>query len=309
MIDLIKDALFRGGLTVETLNTLLVDERATQDETKTYTSPSNSLEQTFVRPQPVPVAVSRPQLEDSPPTSNGKAYGEGAGRSRKVSQSGHMAYSYDHPDSFEIPEQEEEGVREAANRVPVHDQRTILITNVSDRTTHKDLVGIIRGGRVLDIFLRNDRSATVSFVEGAGEFSTPPLACPPLRGNNLATNPDKADFLAHAKRNDIYLHTKRLEFRWNDRQFHVPQHVANKIANGASRNLIVRGALGKLGSDQIRDHLDHIHNLVVSHHRRDSVERGEDLTRVRRLLTSTFEVAMPSSPQTQSTTRCLRGLA
>jgi hypothetical protein len=62
----------------------------------------------------------------------------------------------------------------------------------------------------------------------------------------------------------VYLHTKRLEFRWNDRQFSVPLHVANKIANGASRNLVVRGALGKLTADQIRDHLDHIHNLVVS---------------------------------------------
>lgn len=39
--------------------------------------------------------------------------------------------------------------------------------------------------------------------------------------------------------------------------------MANKIANGASRNLVVRGAAGKLTEDQIRDHLDHIHNLVV----------------------------------------------
>ena len=55
----------------------------------------------------------------------------------------------------------------------------------------------------------------------------------------------------------------QLEFRWNDRQFHVPSHVSNKIANGASRNLVVRGAAGKFNEDQIRDHLDHIHNLVV----------------------------------------------
>lgn len=69
----------------------------------------------------------------------------------------------------------------------------------------------------------------------------------------------------------MYLHTKRLEFRWNDRQFSVPPHVANKIANGASRNLVVRGALGKLTADQIRDHLDHIHNLVVSQARHYSL--------------------------------------
>lgn len=38
----------------------------------------------------------------------------------------------------------------------------------------------------MDIFLRHDRSATISFVEGASEF------------------------LAYAKRNDIYLHMKRV---------------------------------------------------------------------------------------------------
>jgi hypothetical protein len=43
----------------------------------------------------------------------------------------------------------------------------------------------------------------------------------------------------------------------------VPSHVSNKIAGGATRNLVVRGVGGKLSADQIRDHLDHIHNLVV----------------------------------------------
>ena len=39
--------------------------------------------------------------------------------------------------------------------------------------------------------------------------------------------------------------------------------MSNKIASGATRNLVVRGIAGKLTADQIRDHLDHIHNLVV----------------------------------------------
>ena len=39
--------------------------------------------------------------------------------------------------------------------------------------------------------------------------------------------------------------------------------MSNKIAGGATRNLVVRGAAEKLTADQIRDHLDHIHNLVV----------------------------------------------
>lgn len=100
----------------------------------------------------------------------------------------HRATSYDHSELFDSPPKNDD--QERFQRIPVHDQRTVLITNLSDRTTHKDLAGIIRGGRLLDIFLRNDRSATVSFVEGAAEF------------------------LAYAKRNDLYLQTKRVSMNY-----------------------------------------------------------------------------------------------
>ena len=44
----------------------------------------------------------------------------------------------------------------------------------------------------------------------------------------------------------------------------MPAHVSNKIANGATRNIVVRGAASKqITTDDIRDHLDHIHNLIV----------------------------------------------
>jgi hypothetical protein len=69
---------------------------------------------------------------------------------------------------------------------PKHAQRTILLTNLHERATHKDITGILRGGRLLDVYLRNDRSAIVSFVEGAAEF------------------------MNYVKRNDFYLHTKRV---------------------------------------------------------------------------------------------------
>ncbi|KAF1974808.1 hypothetical protein BU23DRAFT_91236 [Bimuria novae-zelandiae CBS 107.79] len=237
--NLLKSALFRGGLTTETLDTLLAGEGAAHDEPKTYATQSSSWEETFVRPNAVPVIMSRPHTEHSSPTSDNTTVGEGLVEPRRHSRP-QRVYSYGQHDPFDtLDKEEEEELHEPIHRVPVHDQRTVLITNLSDRTAHKDLACVVRGGRLLDIFLRNDRSATVSFVEGAAEF------------------------LAYAKRNDIYLHTKRLEFRWNDRQFHVPPHVANKIANGASRNLVVRGAVGKFTADQIRDHLDHIHNLVV----------------------------------------------
>jgi hypothetical protein len=101
----------------------------------------------------------------------------------------HRAVSYGNPDSsIDSPGKDDED-QGHTERISVHEQRTLLITNLSERTTHKDLAGVIRGGRLLDIFVRNDRTAAVSFVEGA------------------------ADFFTYAKRNDIYMHMKRVSVR------------------------------------------------------------------------------------------------
>ncbi|KAF9697226.1 hypothetical protein EKO04_005008 [Ascochyta lentis] len=244
--NLLKSALFRGGLTAETLNTLLTSESdAANDNTSLRT---HSGEKTSARSETVPVTMRAPFdkgiLHNSEDTETGSDLLD-LPQPRPL----HRAYSNDqHRACMDNSAQEDEESEEEAGcrhehgrqkQILFHDQRTILVTNLADRTTHKDLAGVIRGGRLLDMFIRNDRAATVSFVEGA------------------------ADFLAYVKRNDIYLHAKRLEFRWADRQFHVPRHVSHKIAGGASRNLIVRGVAGKVSGEQIRDHLDHIHNLIV----------------------------------------------
>ena len=70
-----------------------------------------------------------------------------------------------------------------------NEQRTLLIKGISERTTHKDIVSFIRGGTLLDVYLRsNERSASVSFVEGSAA----------------------QEFMAYAKKNDIYVHGKRV---------------------------------------------------------------------------------------------------
>ena len=112
-------------------------------------------------------------------------------QAKAPSQSVPRVASYGEHESFMAgpdspPDDDDDQYQEHAQRIPLHDRRTVLITNLSERTTHKDLASIVRGGRLLDIFIRNDRSATVSFMEGAAEF------------------------LAYAKRNDIYLHMKRV---------------------------------------------------------------------------------------------------
>ncbi len=71
------------------------------------------------------------------------------------------------------------------------EQRTITVKNLWDRATHRDIVDLIRGGLVLDIYLRsNERSASISFVEGSSA----------------------QEFMAYVKRNDIYVHGKRVRF-------------------------------------------------------------------------------------------------
>lgn len=65
-------------------------------------------------------------------------------------------------------------------------QRTLYFAGLPEGTTYKDLISVVKGGKLLNVTMRSERSATVSFVDGA------------------------TDFLAWAKRNDIYIHHKRV---------------------------------------------------------------------------------------------------
>lgn len=83
----------------------------------------------------------------------------------------------------------EEGHQSNLDFAPALDQgeqRTLYLTGLPERTTYRDLISVIKGGRLISILLRHGRSATVTLLTGAGEF------------------------LAWSKRNDIYLHTKRV---------------------------------------------------------------------------------------------------
>jgi len=136
-------------------------------------------------------------------------------------------------------------------------KRTVLLCNLPDGTTHSDITSSVRGGMLLDIYLRShDRSASISFLEEA----------------------HAQEFYRHVKRHDMYIRGKRVsnpwyyqdflltskvDIRWNDRQFILPGHVANKISIGATRNLVIRNRTPKHTEDAIRDDLEHIHNLVV----------------------------------------------
>lgn len=50
---------------------------------------------------------------------------------------------------------------------------------------------------------------------------------------------------------------------WAERHFTLPNHVANKINIGATRNLLVHNASSRHTEASIRNDLEHIHNCVV----------------------------------------------
>lgn len=68
-------------------------------------------------------------------------------------------------------------------------QRTLLISNLPEGITHADIVDNVRGGMLLDIFLRaHDKAASVSFLEEAHAL----------------------EFFRHVKRHDLYIRGKRV---------------------------------------------------------------------------------------------------
>ncbi|KAL8678038.1 MAG: hypothetical protein Q9186_005569 [Xanthomendoza sp. 1 TL-2023] len=123
-----------------------------------------------------------------------------------------------------------------------NEKRTLLLQNLPDQVCHQDIVSIVRGGLLLDVYLRpQDRSASISFVDGSAAH----------------------EFLSYIKRNDMYLRGRRLSWEWSERQFYMPGHVASKIRIGATRNLVIRSVKSDITEQRLREDLDHIHNLII----------------------------------------------
>jgi hypothetical protein len=101
-----------------------------------------------------------------------------------------------------------------------YEDRTLLLTGLSNRTTLADITKAIRGGQLLNLYIREqERTANVSFV------------------NHMAAEA----FLTYSKRTDLYIRGKRVEVSWAERQRFMPGHIEHKIVRfGASRNLVIR---------------------------------------------------------------------
>lgn len=71
-------------------------------------------------------------------------------------------------------------------------QRSLLLSNLAEGTTHGDITEAVRGGQLLDIYVRpHDRMATVAFLQAA----------------------DARAFFDHVRRHDLYIKHKRVRMR------------------------------------------------------------------------------------------------
>ncbi|KAL8673126.1 MAG: hypothetical protein Q9168_002458 [Polycauliona sp. 1 TL-2023] len=239
----LRDALHRGGIAQETLETLIRGPNDTEGSAPIF---EGSLSNTRDGQRPIGgVRVTHPhgkeadhRFLDSPSRSNSPANGLHRDRPSSGLDKNSFAASFARRDGgvpLYAPKSDDQSDRKK-------DQRTILLQNLPDTVTHKDIVDIVRGGMLLDVYLRTqDKSASISFVDGSSAQA----------------------FLSHAKRNGLYIRGRRLILDWSERQFYMPGHVAGKIRIGATRNLIIRSVKPNITEERLREDLDHIHNLII----------------------------------------------
>ena len=121
--------------------------------------------------------------------------------------------------------------------------RALVIKGLSKSATLDDITKSIRGGMLLNIFIRQyQHEAHVSFV-----------------------NPDDAErFLLHCKRHDLYIGNKRVQVSWDKKQHYMPGGVTRRIyCDGATRNLVIRFPKPEVTEQVVRDDLEHINSLEI----------------------------------------------
>jgi hypothetical protein len=197
---------------------------------------------------------SQPRANADSFAHNADIYGGGTPAHYNGVYHGQPAWADDEPDAEEYCDEDTiAGGPVGANYVPLKqtrtpqfDQkctRTVLISNLPEGTTHADITDAVRGGILLDVFLRtHDRAVAVSFLHAA----------------------DARYFFDHVRKHDLYIKNKRVSIKWNERQYTLAGHAIGKISGGATRNFILKGIDSHRHTEEsIREDLDHIHNLIV----------------------------------------------
>ncbi|GJN76803.1 hypothetical protein PLIIFM63780_000290 [Purpureocillium lilacinum] len=120
--------------------------------------------------------------------------------------------------------------------------RSVMLVNLAERTRHADITSVVRGGMLLDVYMRpRENAAVISFLHGV----------------------DAQAFYEHVRHHGLMIKNRKVDVKWNHFQFTLPGNTAHKITMGATRNLVIRRRNHNLTEQMIRDDLEHIHNLVV----------------------------------------------
>ncbi|KAL8922624.1 MAG: hypothetical protein Q9172_003498 [Xanthocarpia lactea] len=242
-LSTLRDALHRGGIAQETLEVLI---RGPQELDESAYVPKAAVDGTPDGQHPIHgVPITQPRVKEAENRFFDKPYPTTSPASG-LNHNHHNPW-FDNSCLTSLHSRKAEVVSSYTPKPEDHsdrknERRTILLQNLPDPVTHSEIVNVVRGGLLLDVYLRSqDRSASVSFVDGSAA----------------------QDFMSYMKRNHVYIHGRMLSFEWSERQFYMPGHVASKIRIGATRNLIIRGVKPQITEQRLREDLDHIHNLII----------------------------------------------
>ncbi|KAF8451312.1 hypothetical protein BGX38DRAFT_1269561 [Terfezia claveryi] len=252
----LRSALIRGGVTVESLD-LLVQETFDQPDA-TPGDRSGSMDAGVPlfngTHSGLPISIMPPSVENKYYIGNGpQGYGNlnsstwnfnvAATPSTDQGYNGFSGKHY-HDKSMGYGEPGLENTSDQKTIRNGHGKRTIYLTKLPDRVTYAQIFSVIRGGTVVDVWMKSsDHAASVSFVD-----------C------SAAEN-----FYQYTRKNDIYIDGKRIHVEWREpsRQFVILNNIMSAISRGATRNLLLSKVPPSLTEARIREDLDHIHNLHV----------------------------------------------
>jgi hypothetical protein len=197
----LRNALIMGGADIDTLDILVNAPNAGTRKDSVFADEKGKVERPESQPkQYVKPAVAAPisrvqnlsKVTSTPTSSNARATSNGHGHSRQPTAWRPTTYdnsisnvAMDHDDEDDLLDENMPASGNFDHQATVKWQGTLFFSGLSERTNYKDVISIVKGGKIISSVLRNN-GALVTLATGAAEF------------------------LAWSKRNDIYLQGKRV---------------------------------------------------------------------------------------------------
>jgi len=190
-----------GGADIDTLDILVNAPNPSARKDSVFADEKGRVERResqpkqYVKPAVVAPVSHKQRLSNvtsTPTSSNARTTPNGHGHSRQPTAWRPTTYdtsipnaAMDHDDEDDIFDENMPAAGNLNRQPSVQSQGTLFFSGLSERTTYKDIMSIVKGGKVISSVLRNN-GALVTLATGAAEF------------------------LAWSKRNDIYLQGKRV---------------------------------------------------------------------------------------------------